>query len=59
MEDVKREKIKARCVGRIVNEVTEIELHPENMYREDGLCSSKPWKPLFKKKWRSLVLRIP
>jgi hypothetical protein len=29
-----------------IREVTDVELNPSNMKREDGFCLSKPWKPL-------------
>jgi hypothetical protein len=37
---------KARYMDRIVREVFEIELQPNNMNREVGFCLSKSWKPL-------------
>jgi hypothetical protein len=37
---------KPRYMDHIITELIEIELHPNNMNREDGFCLSKLWKPL-------------
>jgi hypothetical protein len=37
---------KSRCMDHIIREVTEIELHTDNVNKECGFSLSRSWKPL-------------